>query len=56
MKKFLKIFLIFFFGNFVFAQNSNDGNIETSSKKSLGEKGTMFVCFLGMEQSYVFEI
>lgn len=43
MKKFLKIFLIFFVGNFVFAQNSNDGNIETSSKKSLGEKGTMFV-------------
>jgi hypothetical protein len=32
MKKFLKIFLIFFVGNFVFAQNSNDGNIETSSK------------------------
>ena len=43
MKKFLKTFLIFFVGNFVFAQNSNDGNIETSSKKSLGEKGTMFV-------------
>lgn len=43
MKKFLKIFLIFFVGNFVFAQNSNNGNIETSSKKSLGEKGTMFV-------------
>lgn len=43
MKNFLKIFLIFFVGNFVFAQNSNDGNIETSSKKSLGEKGTMFV-------------
>ncbi|WP_374360826.1 hypothetical protein [Cloacibacterium sp.] len=43
MKKFLKIFLIFFVGNFVFAQNSNDGKIETSSKKSLGEKGTMFV-------------
>jgi hypothetical protein len=43
MKKFLKIFLIFLVGNFVFAQNSNDGNIETSSKKSLGEKGTMFV-------------
>ena len=43
MKKFLKIFLIFFVGNFVFAQNSNDGNIETSSKKPFGKKGTMFV-------------
>lgn len=43
MKKFLKIFLIFFVGNFVFAQNSNDGSTETSTKKSFGEKGTMFV-------------
>lgn len=43
MKNFLKIFLIFFVGNFVFAQNSNDGSTETSTKKSFGEKGTMFV-------------
>ena len=43
MKKFFKIFLIFFVGSFVFGQNSNDENTEIGSKKPFGKKGTMFV-------------
>ena len=43
MKKFFKIFLIFFVGSFVFGQNSNDENTEIGSKKLFGKKGTMFV-------------
>lgn len=43
MKKFFKIFLIFFVGSFVFGQNSNDENTEIGSKKTFGKKGTMFV-------------
>ena len=43
MKKFLKIFLLFFVGSFVFGQNSNDENTEIGSKKPFGKKGTMFV-------------
>ena len=45
MKKFFKIFLIFFVGSFVFGQNSNDENTEIGSKKPFGKKGTMFVCW-----------
>lgn len=43
MKKFFKIFLLFFVGSFVFGQNSNDENTEIGSKKPFGKKGTMFV-------------
>ena len=43
MKKFFKIFLIFFVGSFVFGQNSNNENTEIGSKKPFGKKGTMFV-------------
>ena len=43
MKKFFKIFLIFFVGSFVFGQNSNDEKTEIGSKKPFGKKGTMFV-------------
>jgi hypothetical protein len=50
MKKFFKIFLIFFVGSFVFGQNSNDENTEIGSKNLLVKKEQC--SFLGMEQSF----
>lgn len=44
MEKFFKIFLLLLFvGSTLSAQNSNEGEKEISSKKTFGEKGTMFV-------------